>query len=62
MHNGGCMSNRTSQLSSTLHATGTLRHVGSGAQFGSMGNVLRQNIAPLLSRQVRMRFLLVCCG
>jgi hypothetical protein len=33
--------------------------MGSGAHFGSMGNVLRQNIAPLLSRQVRMQFPLV---
>ena len=33
--------------------------MGSGAQFGSMGNVLRQNMAPLLSRQVHMHVLLV---
>lgn len=52
------MSSRMSQLSSTFRDAGTLRHMGSGAQFGSMGNVLRQNIAPLLSRQVRMHLLL----
>lgn len=31
---------------------GTLRHMGSGVNFGSMGNVLKQG-TPFLSRQVR---------
>jgi hypothetical protein len=47
----GRLSRSPSGAAVSPKSSGTLRHMGSGVNFGSMGNVLKQSSTPFLSRQ-----------